>query len=319
MDDLSLRPGPGLFHVLSKANRSNELERFDLSLVVDPLNPKANSYGLTGKTAPRLIEDLLDYDPTRPKKNGRNLLADDAPQFREKAVVRKGIQDCRHALMKKLDRTNAPVSQDQQPDGSTRYLVATYCSNCRCHFDITIDFRERRGRQTPCRLSDPENPLHHLRLAKSADAREYEERRGGYNKYDTIIEAHRFECSGVTCPVVVNIKISPPRLGKEILSLIMDAKKINARGRKVIQEDPQRFEGFPPITPYQALTNLRTYLHDARTAKDPENLKKIAKRNKRLLLAFADECDSLFEYLDFKVVTEEGPEPGVVCSFPISL
>ena len=276
------------------------------------IGQRANVHGLTGKTAPRWIEDLLDYDPSKPKKNGRNLLASDAPKFRGKPVLRKGVQDCRHTLMKKLGRTNAPVSQDQQPDERTRYKIATYCSSCRCHFDITTDFTQRSDRRSPCRLSDPENPLHHLRLSKSADAKEYEEVCGGPNKYDKIIEAHRFECSGVNCPVVVNIKISPPRLGKEMLSLILDAKRVYERGRRVIQEDPKRFEGWSPISNYQILTNLRQYLFDARKAQQNEPLKKIAKRNKKLLLGFADECDTLFEYLDFKVVTEDDPEPDVV-------
>jgi ubiquitin carboxyl-terminal hydrolase 25/28 len=218
--------------------------------------------------------------------------------------------------MKKSARTTAPVSQDQLPDESTRYVVAAYCSNCRCHFDITVDFSQSSSRQSPCRLSDPENPLHHLRLSESADAKEYEEARGGPNKYDKIIEAHRFECSGVHCPVVVDIKISPPRLGKEMLSLVLDAKRVFERGQKVIHEDPERFEKWIPLSNYQILANLRQYLYDARKAQASEPLKKIAKRNKKLLLGFSDECDSLFDYLDFKVVTEDGPEPDVV-RFPL--
>lgn len=287
------------------------------ALPVADIGHEANICGLSGKTAPRLINDLLDYDPIKLKNNGRNLLVDDAPQFRGKPLLRKGIQDCRHILMKKLNLSNTPVSNDEQPDGTTRYEIATYCSICRHHFDISVDFRARYGRHIPCRLSDQENPLHHLRLVESADLKEYEQRYGSYNRYHAFTEAHKFECSGATCPVEVNIKISPPRLGKKMLSLITDPKKVYARGRKVIQEEPERFNGFSPISPYQALTNLRTYLHDARDAKDPEKLKKIAKRNKRLLLGFADECDSLFDYLDFKVVSEDGPDPAVVCSFTI--
>ncbi|KAG0647102.1 Ubiquitin-specific-processing protease 2 [Hyphodiscus hymeniophilus] len=277
------------------------------------LGLKANVDGRVGKTAPRLITDLLDHDPLTPKKNGRNILAKAAPQFRGKTLPpRTGIHDCRHVLMKKLERTTAPVSQDQQPDTSTRYIIAAYCAECGCHFDISMDFRSRDGRQTPCRLSDPDNPMHHLRPVAYADGKEYEDKLGGYNKYDTILEAHCFECSGVACPLVVNIKISPPRLGPKLLSLIADPKKVYARGKKVIEEEPLRFEGHKPIAPYQVLDNLRTYLKDARQAQqDPEKLKKIAKRNKRLLLGFADECDSLFEYLDFKVVTEPGPDPSV--------
>ena len=281
-----------------------------------------NAQCLIGKTAPRLITDLLDHDPRAAKKSGRNILAGNAPQFRGKSLPsRTGVQDCRHILMKKLDRTHAPVSQDQQPNGSTTYRVAAYCSECRCHFDIGMDFKQRSSsRQSPCHLSDVENPLHHLRLAQAADSNEYKEDLGESTKYNAILEAHIFECSNGKCPLVVNIKIYPPRLSTKLLSLVTDTKKVYTRGKKVIQDEPLRFEGHKPIAPYQVLDSLRTYLRDARQAREePEKLKKIAKRNKRLLLGFADECDSLFEHLDFKVVTEPGPEPEVVCVFAILL
>jgi ubiquitin carboxyl-terminal hydrolase 25/28 len=268
-----------------------------------------------GKTAPRLIDDLLDYDPSHSKNNGRNLLADDAPQYRGKAFLRKGMQDCRHVLMIKSEQSNVPASKDEQPNESKTYVVAAYCSKCRYHFDVAIDFRIRAGRQTPCRLSDPDNPMHHLRLVESRDAKEYAER-GGYSKYDILAEYHRWECSGAICPAVVDIRITPPRLGKKMLSLITDKQKVHLRGRRVIQADPERFHGSTPSSPLQALSNLRTYLKDARGPKDPENPKKIAKRNRRLLLSFADECDSIFEYLDFKEIMEEASDPEV-CSFLI--
>ena len=229
--------------------------------------------------------------------------------------MRKGFQDCRHTFMKKVDQTKAPVSIDEQPDGSTKYVVATYCSTCRCHIDIIVDYRTRDSEQISCRLSDSQNPLHHLRVVDSLDGKEYEQRRGGHNKYDTFMEQHRFECSGASCPIVLDIKISTPRLSRKMLSLITDPKKVFTRGKRVIQEEPLRFDGLQPIAPLQAIMNLRTYLHDARAAKDPQELKKIAKRNKKFSLGFADECDSLFEYLDFKVVTEDGPDPAVVCPF----
>jgi ubiquitin carboxyl-terminal hydrolase 25/28 len=273
---------------------------------------------LSGKTAPRLINDLLDYDPSRPKQNGRNLLTGDAPQYRGKNLLRKGYQDCHHTLMKKVERTIAPVWKDEQPDGSTKYVLATYCSICLYHFDITVDFRRGNDGQAPCNLSDNENPLHHLRLVDSTNSEEYEQRHGS-SKYNTLTEAHRWVCSGATCPVVVSIKISPPRLAKELLSPVTNPKKVNARGRRVIQEEPDRFVGLMPIGPQQALTNLRTYLRDAKEVQDPDKLKKIAKRNKRLLLGFADECDSLFKYLDFTVVEEHGSDPDVVRSPPMHL
>ena len=67
-------------------------------------------------------------------------------------------------------------------------------------------------------------------------------------------------------------------------------------------EEPERYQESRPVTPIGVLHLLRTYLSDAlnkNTAK-----KRIAVRNKRFLLAFSDECDDIFEYLEFGLVLE---------------
>jgi ubiquitin carboxyl-terminal hydrolase 25/28 len=52
-------------------------------------------------------------------------------------------------------------------------------------------------------------------------------------------------------------------------------------------------------------------LSDAKGAKSKTELKKIARRNKKYMLTFADECDELFKYLDFVPIEEASPEPEV--------
>jgi ubiquitin carboxyl-terminal hydrolase 25/28 len=218
--------------------------------------------------------------------------------------------DCRHSLMEKVEQSKAPVSNDEQPDGSTKYVVASYCAQCRYHFTITVDFSQRREGQSPCRLSDEANPMHHLRLAESMDSTEYAEKHG-MTKYDSLTEVHSFVCSGVNCPVVLEIKVFPPRLTRSLLLMVTDPAKMNGRGRRVIKEDPERYAGMGPLVPVQVLLNLRQYLLDAKATTDPTQIKKIAKRNKKFVLGFADECDQLFEYLDFIPVQEESSDPGV--------
>jgi len=49
--------------------------------------------GPTGKTAPRLLEDILDYDPRYVKKKELHLIADPAPQYTDPhrlIPIRKG-------------------------------------------------------------------------------------------------------------------------------------------------------------------------------------------------------------------------------------
>ncbi|KAF4637933.1 hypothetical protein G7Y89_g166 [Cudoniella acicularis] len=262
-----------------------------------------------GKTAPRLINDLLDYDPKyREQRGGKNILADVAQRFRTVATPRKRPTDCRHALMKIVPNTVAPVSDDEQPNGDTKYVVSTFCQRCRYHFDITVDFTRWKDHQTPCKLSDPENPMHHLQLVESIYTKDQPDRLQA-SKYNPTLELHLFSCSRKTCPVQVDIKISAPRLIRSMLGPIMDNTKLHARGAKEIQKDPQRYTGLQPVTAAVALGYLKTYLADARAARNQPGPKRIAKRNKKYALAFGTECDTLFEYLDFKTIKEDTQEP----------
>jgi ubiquitin carboxyl-terminal hydrolase 25/28 len=178
---------------------------------------------------------------------------------------------------------------------------------------VTANFWKRKERKNPCKLSDDSNPLHHLRLVEPRASQEHE-KDDGSTKHEPLIEAHTFVCSGRQCPLVVVIKISAPRLSNHLLSYVLDTAKLEARGRREIKNDPDRYQGLLPQKPVQALGYLRQYLVDAKGAKKPTELKKIARRNKKYMLTFADECDELFIYLGFVPVEEPPPEPEV--SFP---
>ncbi|TVY26416.1 Ubiquitin carboxyl-terminal hydrolase [Lachnellula hyalina] len=258
-----------------------------------------------GKTAPRLIEDLLDYDPRyRAQKDQRNLLAEDAPHFRESQVPavppRKGDFDCRHELMLKQGQTVAPFSADEDPDETTQYVVSTYCYECRWYFDIRVDYTQWKENSVACQLSDSENRLHHFRLVETIYPPQDE------NKYKSVAEIHSFVCSGDLCPCKVEIRISPPKLTPNLLGLILTASKVHNRGRKEIEAEPERYPGLGPLVPLQVLGYLRQYLIDARTGQ----AKRIAKRNKKYMLAFGPECEPLFEYLGFTSTEVESSEPG---------
>lgn len=151
--------------------------------------------------------------------------------------------------------------------------------------------------------------MHHLQLVASTDAKKHKEEYGE-DKYNTFTEGHRFLCSAPACPVVVEIEISPPRLGKQMLSLIDDPKRVEVRGRRVIQEEPERYDGLKPLNTAEVLGVLQAYVRDA-LSKDPNETKRIAVRNKKFTLAFADECDGILEYLDFKLYEEPPEDPAV--------
>lgn len=95
------------------------------------------------------------------------------------------------------------------------------------------------------------------------------------------------------------------------MSAVWDPAKVYKRGQKAIQDQPERYQDQRPQYPAEVLFLLRTYLFDA-LSKSPTEKKRINDRNKKFLLAFSDECDNLFEYLDFQVEFEDNPE-GVSC------
>jgi len=85
--------------------------------------------------------------------------------------------------------------------------------------------------------------------------------------------------------------------------------------------DPGRYEGLDPLKPVQVLSNIRSYLKDAKDQAEKDNtadLKRIAKRNKKYVLAFADECDDLFNYLGFTTIEEQGPDVRLAPSLSVS-
>jgi ubiquitin carboxyl-terminal hydrolase 25/28 len=139
--------------------------------------------------------------------------------------------------------------------------------------------------------------LHHFRYVRTKTRAEFDKEKNN-EKYDNFKEIHTFACSSPACPAVVDIRISPPRLNKERLTSLWDTSLLIRRGQKAIKEQPERYQGTRPLAPVEVLNVLRTYLVDALN-KHPAEKKRIAVRNKRFLLAFSDECDDIFEYLEF--------------------
>jgi ubiquitin carboxyl-terminal hydrolase 25/28 len=266
------------------------------------LNGYADQYDVSGKTAPRLIRDLLNYDAREPRQIGKNILIDPPALYREGEpyAPRTLSNDCPHQLQRK-DLQTFPPAVGERPSVASKYISASYCARCLCHFDVIADFTRRPGRDTPCELGTL-FPLHHLQYIRTKKRTESKKEKIN-KKYDNFKEIHTFTCSNPACPVVVDIRISPPRLNKERLASLWDPAKVFKRGQKAIKDQPERYQDNRPLTPIEVLSVLRTYLGDALNI-NPAEKKRIAVRNKRFLLAFSDECDDIFEYLEFVLQLE---------------
>lgn len=245
-----------------------------------------------GKTAPRLLQDLLLYDPCHPPSSGYNLLADLPVPFekaRQLPAIR-GKGSCEHRLVLKPNQCLLP-KHDTKPDPSTVYQLAAHCLECRCHVSIVVDYRGEGAGLMPCPTEDA--PLHHFLPVSDPNGRL---EGGDGTQGHRWVQSQRFRCSSPTCCADVTIQIRPPRLTPEWVTLLSDKDAIRERAEKVMAEDPVRFEGHALPPPVQVLMNLRIYLANA--MKDPEG-RRILGNNKKWMLCLGDACADLLEYLGF--------------------
>lgn len=264
----------------------------------------------TGKTTPRLIEDLLDYDPRNCKTKKYHLLADPAPQYIDPAKLqplRTDHKDCRHDLILKLDQSSPALSADGKADFTTPHIVATFCGKCRWHFEITLQHSPPGGiiPREPCVLGSS-NPLHHFRYVQNKSQRGIQP--GATPKYEGYTELHYFKCSNTKCPAFLVIKITPPRLSKDALKNLSDSAKLEARRAAALRHtvqigNPNRYDKIPHQKPSDACFLLYRYIRDALTA-EPDESKRVRGDNKNFSLVFGRDCDELLKYLDFTEIKE---------------
>ena len=245
-----------------------------------------------GKTAPRLLQDLLLYDPCHPPASGYNILAQLPIPFekaRQLPAIR-GKGSCEHRLVLKPNQCLLP-ELDTRPDSSTVYQVAAHCLECRCHVNVLVDYRGDGAGLMPCPTQD--FPLHHFLPTSQSNGR-LEDPEGA--KENSWLETHQLQCSSPTCCAFVTVQVRPPRLTPEWVTLLSDKNAIKERAETAMAEDPVRFEGHAPPPPVQVLVNLRIYIANA--MKDPES-RRILGNNKKWMLCLGDSCADLLEYLGF--------------------
>ncbi|KAA6408891.1 MAG: hypothetical protein FRX48_07235 [Lasallia pustulata] len=241
-----------------------------------------------GKTAPRLLQDLLLYDPCHPPSSGYNLLAELPVPF-ENARQLPGIRrkgSCEHRLVLKPNQCLLP-ELDTRPEPSTVYQLAAHCLECRCHVKVVVDYRGEGAGLMPCPTEDV--PLHHFLLTTQSNGR-LEDATGP--RENSWVQTQQFQCSSMTCRAAVTIQVRPPRLTTEWVTLLSDKDAIKERAEKAMAEDPVRFEGHAPPSPVQVLINLRLYIANA--MKDPDG-RRILGNNKKWMLCLGDACADLLD------------------------
>ncbi|KAF2641325.1 cysteine proteinase [Massarina eburnea CBS 473.64] len=240
--------------------------------------------GRPGKTAPRLLQDLLTYDARFEHRQGRNLLTSAPPHFdplgeRLPAVSPK---NCRHSLKKKAEQTHLP-GPGEAFERPVVYQVASFCSKCRWHFDVAGALGKDSWKDAPCRKAYADRPLHHFVFD------------GDHG------QALNFACSSDSCPTGVRIRVTPPRLTDADVHLLTDHDVLRRRW-----EEAQRIAGdradASMARQIDAIDFLNAYLQDS--LNPVKGKSRVPLLNRKFLKTFGNDCDAILKKLGFTNAVE---------------
>lgn len=256
----------------------------------------ANSL-LEGKTAPRLLQDFILYDPSRLPSSGYNVLVDPPYQYEEGKLLPPTVANnsCRHAWALKYNQSRL-LEPKRKPSLQTIYIISAYCTECRSHLEMEMDFRGGGSRVLPCPNEDW--PLHHFaHMQQFSQRRQVSMNTSRIGSIDESVDCQRFQCTSPRCSAKLAIKIWPPRLIPEWVNLLTDPNLIRIRAEKAIAEDLERLEGHTIPLPMDVITSLCQYIENAMKK---EEVRIIQGNNKKFLLCFGEPCAELLESLGFE-------------------
>ena len=254
-----------------------------------------------GKTAPRLIDNILRYDPLHPHPAGHNLLIDPVPvvDTRQKPLEDTAQGACQHKLVIKSAQSKLP-SKEGRLNSSTHSVLAAYCTQCRIHFTVRINNPQACPNQDTCPKQG--YPLHHFRYHPSGSNVRASQLSNG-SRVEDWEESHLFECSSRTCLAVVSIIVKSPRLRAVHLHSLIDPVAIRSRVQAEINANPERLKDSVIPTPIKVMATLKAYLTDAIRS---DERKRVNSENKRFITTLGEGTADLLQYLGFKYV--EAPE-----------
>lgn len=246
-----------------------------------------------------MLQDLVTYDPRYEERAGRNLLTSAPPQFdpdkpRTAAVP---YRNCRHALLDKSEQSQLP-SPGEEPGPDTIYKIASYCSLCRWHIDVIVDFRNDGSMNRPCKKGDEEYMLHHFLFESDTNHGSDGNGLGSQRTSRT----YNFRCSAPPCPVRVQIRMRPPHFSEQDIETLTNQAQLRRRWEAAKQLAGERAD----TTMARRVDGpdfLNTYLQDS--LNPVKGKARVPLLNKKFLKTFGRDCDSILTYLGFRSELED--------------
>ncbi|KAL4937022.1 hypothetical protein BDV06DRAFT_203832 [Aspergillus oleicola] len=269
----------------------------------------------SGKTAPRLVHDLLDYDPAHPPPTGRNLLTEVPPVYPAQYQGPPhfiSLSACHHNYVTKPNQSIRPPQGEDRGRSLTPTKISATCSKCRYHLQLRVA-------ATPIgQDSQPPAHIHHLVYY-------YGSHRGGSEQEEITVknqtvETFHFECSYPICSYKVSARVASPLLSTDMVQLLTNTELLQKRMDEALATDPERLEGVARPQPITVLTNLRTYVDNA--LRNSQQSKSISAANKRFMTSFGvggQPCKDLFEFLGFTYKSDafwDPPRPNPWAEHP---
>lgn len=206
-------------------------------------------------------------------------------------------RNCRHAPLIKSDQSQLPVPGDD-PDNTTIYKVASYCSHCRWHIDVIVDFRNDGSKSTPCKKGDEEYMLHHF-LFENDRAESHESNGLGS---DRAPRSYTFRCSAPPCPATVHVHMRPPHLSEVDIQTLTNRAQLRQRLEYAKQLAGDRADS-DMARSVDGPDYLITYLTDA--LNPVKGKSRIPLLNRKFLKTFGRSCDSILLRLGWTTQHEE--------------
>ncbi|KAF3490497.1 ubiquitin-specific protease [Arthroderma uncinatum] len=253
-----------------------------------------------GKTAPRLIQDVLCYDPASPSRPKFNPLKDLPAIFYDEAtyVDQADPDGCPHRYITKPHQSVLPSTEKQRVPGA-RYKVSSICQKCRLHLELGIVFKNQ--------LACGTGSLHHLTYSHKEST---DRLRNSFQTKGQPLEVYVYTCAHTGCSASVHLKLSAPLLTPDWVDLLTNEDTLKQRVDDALALEPERLEGIGRPLPLTVLTHLKTYIDNA--LHDEQRNRSINLANKKFTVCFGsggEPCKPLFEYLGFKLAEDRWDPP----------
>ncbi|KAK6506337.1 ubiquitin-specific protease ubp2 [Arthrobotrys conoides] len=269
-----------------------------------------------GKSAPRLLGDILTYNP---HNKGHDVLSsfppDDKSEAAQKLYLRSGHP---HRFILK---PNQSTPRTYPIEAGATHIIAAVCQSCRQHVEVRLRYADNVPVASTC--PTPQNPLHHFRYDPARSGPFIDKERSEEISGET--DVRHFDCTNSGCKTSVTVTTKSRRITSQFQTLLTDGKVLWNRNKQAFETYPDSFidpkapEGErkpvmkPVPTPAMVLKTMRTVIGGVTARKERRNIPRL---NTRFLTQLGDECHEMMEILGFVLDEEQALVPPALPEEP---